>query len=351
LFRKYQTSYPDLHKELTRRMKGILPPNWKDVLPSYKPTDASLATRQVSHEVLKKLAQVLPELIGGSADLAPSNLTLLPNTTDFQKKTRSGRNLRFGVREHGMVAISNGISSYGCFIPFDATFLNFIGYAMGAVTLGALSHLRVIHIMTHDSIGLGEDGPTHQPIDKFLACRATPNLVLIRPADGNEVSAAYIAAIENHGPTVLSLSRQALPQLAGSSFEGALKGAYILKDSEGGSPQVILVGTGSEVSLCVIAQAKLKEKSIRARIVSMPSWELFEKQSPQYRSSVFPENVKVVSIEAGTTMGWSKYSNAQIGIDTFGASGPAPALYKHFGITAEKLVEKALALVNPQAKL
>jgi len=277
----------------------------------------------------------------------------LPNTTDFQKKTRAGRNIRYGVREHGMAAISNGISAYGCFIPFDATFLNFIGYAMGAVTLGALSHLGVIHIMTHDSIGLGEDGPTHQPIDKLLACRATPNLILIRPADGNEVSAAYVAAIEHrHNPTVISLSRQNLPQLAGSSIESALKGAYILKESENGSPQVILVGTGSEVSVCVAAQAKLqKDSSVRARVVSMPSWELFEQQPLQYRASVFPENVKVISIEAATTIGWSKYAHVQIGIDTFGASGPAPALYKHFGLTPENLAAKALALVKPSSKL
>eukprot|EP01101_Sappina_pedata_P006375 TRINITY_DN3147_c0_g1_i2.p1 TRINITY_DN3147_c0_g1~~TRINITY_DN3147_c0_g1_i2.p1 ORF type:complete len:670 (-),score=332.92 TRINITY_DN3147_c0_g1_i2:89-2098(-) len=347
LLDNYKEAHPKLYADFVRRTKSQLPADWKNALPRFSPSDKALATRQHSHNVLKKLAPAIPELIGGSADLAPSNLTLLPDTTDFQKNTPAGRNIRYGVREHSMVAISNGIAAYGSFIPFDATFFNFIGYAMGAVTVGALSHLGVIHIMTHDSIGLGEDGPTHQPVEKILACRSTPVLITIRPADGNEVSAAYISAIENrHRPTVLALSRQAAPNLEGSSIESALKGAYILKESEAGVPQVILVGTGTEVSLCVEAQAKLKSNGIRARVVSMPSWELFEDQSGDYKSSVFTAGIPVISIEAGTTLGWAKYAHDSIGLDTFGASGPAKDVYKKFGITTENLVKRATDLTK-----
>jgi transketolase len=353
LFQSYAKAHPELATDLKRRFDRHLPNGWQDVLPRFKHSDKALATRQLSHEVLKKVSVIMPELIGGSADLAPSNLTLLPNTKDFQKDSKEGRNIRYGVREHGMAAISNGIAAYGALIPFNATFLNFIGYAMGAVILSALSHLRVIYIMTHDSIGLGEDGPTHQPVDKFMACRLVPNLLFIRPADGNEVSAAYYAAISNEKrPSVLALSRQGLPQLEGSSIEKALKGAYVLSDSSSQKPDVILVGTGSEVSICVDAAKTLdKDKKVSVRVVSMPCWELFEEQSKQYKDSVFLPSVPVVSIEAGVTLGWSKYATLSLGIDRFGISAPAKDVYERLGLTSSNLAEQALTILHGRARL
>jgi len=235
-----------------------------------------------------------------------------------------------------MAAICNGLAAYGGIIPYCSTFLNFIGYAYGAVILSALSHVRVLYVFTHDSIFLGEDGPTHQPIEKYALCRATPNLHFIRPADGNETTAAYISAISQaHTPTVMSLSRQNLPNLEGSSVEGALKGGYILSDTD--KPSIILVGTGSEVHVLVEA----KKKGLNARIVSLPCWELFDAQPQEYRRHIFPDGIPVLSVEAAATTGWSKYAHSSIGIDTFGASGTIAALAKHFGFTAENVIEKA----------
>jgi transketolase len=347
LFENYKAEYPEEAAELERRIQGKLPEDWRDRLPTYTADDPAMATRKLSHIVINNIADVLPELIGGSADLTGSNLTRWNTAVDFQAEGSefgepAGRYLRFGVREHGMAAILNGLAAYGGFIPFGSTFLNFINYALGAVRLSALSKERVIYIMTHDSIGLGEDGPTHQPIETLASLRALPNLYVIRPADGNEVSAAYITAIEStETPTVISLTRQNLSQLEGSSIEGALKGAYVLSQpADDEQPQVILVGTGSEVEICVAAAKQLAEEGVLVRVVSMPSWELFDQQDAEYRVSVFPEGIPVISVEALSTLGWERYSHAQIGMRTFGVSGPYQEVYAEFGFTPESIAEK-----------
>lgn len=342
-FAEYAKAFPHEAAEFKRREKGELPEGWEKVLPTYQPGSAMLATRKTSGNTLQVLAPVLPELFGGSADLNPSTFTYLEKYKAFQKDSHDGRNIHFGVREHAMAAAMNGLAAYGFFIPYGSTFLNFLGYALGSFSLSALSGFRMLYIFTHDSIGLGEDGPTHQAIEKFMLCRQTPNVLFIRPADGNETSAAYIAGIRNtHGPTLMALSRQNLSQLHGSSIEGALKGAYILQDSQG-TPEVILTATGSEVEIAVAAAAKLTD--VKVRVVSFPSWELFEQQSQEYKESVFTQGVPVLSIEAGIIHGWTRYAHASIGMTTFGASAPAPALYKKFGITADNAADKARALV------
>jgi len=343
LFEKYAAEYPELAKEYTRRMKGELPAGWKDSLPKYTPSDKAVGSRKYSENVLMKLAASLPELIGGSADLTGSNYTQISG--DYQKNTPAGRYIRFGVREHGMAAICNGLFAYGGLIPFCATFLNFIGYAQGAYRLSALSHFGVIYVMTHDSIGLGEDGPTHQPIETLESLRATPNVLTMRPADGNETTGCYIMAIEKrHSPSVLALSRQNLPNLEGSTAEKVAFGAYVLKDVE--NPQLILVSTGSEVYIVVDAAKKLAEQNIRVRVVSMPISSLFDQQSISYKKSVFPDGVPVVSVEACSTRGWSQYSHYQIGINRFGLSGPFAQVYKELGITAENITEKSKKVIE-----
>jgi len=282
----------------------------------------------------------MPELVGGSADLTPSTKTNLKDfPTDYQKKTPQGRYIRYGVREHGMAAIGNGLYAYGGIIPYTSTFFNFIEYCFPAVRLAALSESQQLFVMTHDSIGLGEDGPTHQPIEALALCRATPNLTNFRPADGNETVGSYIAALENkHGPSVLILSRQDLPQLEGSSPEKVAQGGYVLQDVK--DPAIILVATGSEVPIAVTAAKLLKAKDINARVVSMPSTELFDKQSVSYRRSVITPGVFTISIEALATFGWSRYAHASIGMTTFGASAPWEKVYEHFGLTPEKIAEK-----------
>jgi transketolase len=343
---EYARHFPELGAELKRRISGELPDGWQNVLPRSKASDPENPTRKLSGICLNKLAEVLPEIVGGSADLNPSTLTYLQCSKDFQKGSYEGRNIRFGVREHAMAAICNGLAAYGAVIPFGSTFLNFIGYAFGAVTLSCISQVGVLYIMTHDSIGLGEDGPTHQPTEKFVFCRATPGLYFIRPCDGNEVAAAYISAITHRrNPTVMALSRQNLPAIAGSSVEGALRGAYPVVDPAEGRPELILVSTGSEVSLCTQAAAKLAG-AIKVRVISMPCWELFEEQDPEYKSSVFIPGVPVISVEAGSTMGWSKYAHTSIGVDRFGFSGPYKAVYAHVGLTVEAVIDRARQVVE-----
>jgi len=332
---KYTIEYPELGRELKRRIAHELPEGWEASFPRFKPSDQAVATRLTSGKILNHAANILPELFGGSADLNPSCFTYLKSDKDFQKGSYQYRNVRFGVREHAMSAICNGLAAYGTFIPFCSTFLNFIGYAYGAVVLSALSHLRVLYVFTHDSIFLGEDGPTHQPIEKYALVRATPDINFWRPGDGNEVSACYISSIRSrHTPTVMSLTRQNVPNLEGSSIESALKGGYIISDNP--NPSIILVGTGSELHLVVQAKEK-----VNARVVSLPCWEIFDAQPLEYRKSVFPPGIPVLSVEAGSTLGWSKYAHASIGLDTFGASGTGTQLAKHFGFTVENVVEKA----------
>jgi transketolase len=343
---QYKSKYPQEAAEFEQLIAGKLPEGWEKSLPTYTPEDKALATRKYSELTLNALAPVVTSLIGGSADLTHSNLTNIKVSGDFQKGHYENRNLRFGVREHGMGAICNGIALHGSgLIPYGATFLVFTDYMRNAIRLSALSEARVIWVMTHDSIGLGEDGPTHQPVEHVASLRAIPNLTVIRPADGNETSGAYKVAIEStHTPTLLALSRQALPVLTGSSIENTAKGAYVLSDSDG-TPDIILIGTGSEVQLCVKAAEVLQGEGKKVRVVSMPSWELFEQQDAAYKESVFPKSVrKRLSVEAGTSMGWCRYTTdegASISVDTFGASAPDKVVFEKFGFTVDNVVAKA----------
>ncbi len=351
LFAQYKTKYPEDGALLERMLSGKLPENWDSCLPTYTPESKKDATRNQSGATLNAIAPVLPELIGGSADLAPSNKTLLKCCGDFQRGSYENRNLRFGVREHGMGAICNGIALHNSgLIPYGATFLVFTDYMRGAIRLSALSQAKVIWVMTHDSVALGEDGPTHQPVEHIPTLRAIPNLVVIRPADGNETSGAYKAAIElTKTPSLLALSRQGLPNLAGSSIEGTTKGAYILSDSEG-TPELILIGTGSETQLCVAAGEKLRSEGKKVRVVSMPSWELFEMQDEAYQESVLPKAVtKRLVVEAGSSFGWYRYvgsEGATISIDRFGVSSPGGLALEKFGYTVDNVLAKAKELLG-----
>lgn len=351
LFARYKEQYPEEARTLDRMHEAELPQGWESVLPTYKPEDKAEATRVQSGRTLNALAGVIPELLGGSADLAPSNNTLLKSSGDFQKGQYANLNIRFGVREHGMGAICNGLALDGSgLIPYCATFLVFTDYMRAAIRLSALSEAGVIYVMTHDSIQLGEDGPTHQPIEQIASLRAIPDLVVIRPADGNETSGAYKVAIQNRTrPTLLALSRLAQPNLPNTSIEGVTKGAYIISDSDG-TPDLILIGTGSETQLCVKAAEQLRGEGKKVRVVSMPSWEMFEEQDANYRESVLPKAVtKRLSVEAGTSFGWCKYTTsegASVSIDTFGASAPGPVCMENFGFTVDNVLAKAKALLG-----
>lgn len=343
-FAKYKAAHPDLAAQYERQMAGQLPEGWKKAFPVYKVGDAKKATRQWSAIALNAVAPLIPELVGGSADLTPSNNTWLDCSSDYQKDTPAGRYIRFGVREHGMAAICNGIYAHGGLIPYCATFLNFMGYAFGASRISALSKFGVLYVFTHDSIGLGEDGPTHQPVEMLMQCRAMPNINTIRPCDGNEVMGAYAVALENRDtPTVFAMSRQGLPVLEGTALEKVAQGGYVLQDCDG-TPDLIMIGTGSEVHLCVNAKEALTGSKIR--VVSLPCWEIFDAQSDEYKASVLPAGVPVLSVEAGCTLGWAKYSHAQVGVDSFGASAPGGACQKEFGITTENVTGQAQKVLD-----
>lgn len=350
LLANYKNKYPQEAALLERLQSGKLPEDWAKALPTYTPESKADATRNQSGATLNAIAGVLPELIGGSADLAPSNKTLLKGFGDFQKGQYQNRNLRFGVREHAMGAICNGIALHNSgLIPYGATFLVFTDYMRNSIRLSALSEAGVIWVMTHDSVALGEDGPTHQPVEHIASLRAIPNLVVMRPADGNETSGAYKVAVENrHRPTLIAFSRQNLPNLAGSSIEATAKGGYILQDCDG-TPELILIGTGGETYLCVDAAAILSKEGIKVRVVSLPSWELFDLQDAAYRESVLPKAVKKrLAVEAGITMGWCRYvgdEGATIGIDHFGASAPGEVVLEKFGFTVDNIVTQAKALL------
>lgn len=345
---QYKTKYASEATLFERMLSGGLPEGWANCLPTYTPEDKALATRKHSEITLNKIAEVLPELLGGSADLTHSNLTELECSGEFQKGQYQNRNLHFGVREHAMGAICNGIALHKSgLIPYGATFLIFTDYMRNSIRLSALSQAGVIWVMTHDSIALGEDGPTHQPVETIASLRAIPQLTVIRPADGNETSGAYKVAIENarkNLPTLIAFSRQNLPNLAASSIDAVAKGAYIAVDCDG-TPDLILIGTGSEVGLCVKAAEQLTAEGRKVRVVSMPSWELYEAQDAAYKESVLPKAVtKRVTVEAGITMGWCKYAGAEgtsIGIDRFGASAPGNVCMEKFGFTVENVVAKA----------
>jgi len=352
-FENYKAKYEPEAAELERLISNKLPEGWDKVLPTYTPEDKADATRNHSGKCLNSLAGVLPEVIGGSADLAGSCMTLIKSSGDFLKGQYENRNLRFGVREHGMGALCNGIALHGTgLIPYGATFLVFADYMRAAIRLSALSHAGVIWVMTHDSIQLGEDGPTHQPVETIASLRAIPQLTVIRPADGNETSGSYKVAIEaanQNRPTLLALSRLAQPNLAGTSIEGVTKGAYILSDSDG-TPEIILIGNGSELQLCVGAAEKLRGEGKKVRVVSMPSWELFDAQDEAYRESVLPKAVtKRLAVEAASSFGWCRYlgtEGAMISIDRFGVSAPGPVALEKFGYTVDNVVAKAKTLLG-----
>ncbi|KAK3036047.1 hypothetical protein RJ639_030748 [Escallonia herrerae] len=350
-FAEYEKKYAEEAAELKSLFTGVLPAGWEKALPTYTPETPADATRNLSQACLNALAPVLPGLLGGSADLASSNMTLLKMFGDFQKNTPEERNVRFGVREHGMGAICNGIALHSPgFIPYCATFFVFTDYMRGAMRISALSEAGVIYVMTHDSIGLGEDGPTHQPIEHLASFRAMPNILMLRPADGNETAGAYkVAVVNRKRPSILALSRQKLPNLPGTSIEGVEKGGYTISDnSSGNKPDVILIGTGSELEIAAKAADELRKEGKTVRVVSFVSWELFDEQSDAYKESVLPEAVTArVSIEAGSTFGWGKIIGGKgkaIGIDKFGASAPAGKIYKEYGITAEAVIAAAKSL-------
>jgi len=342
----YKAKYPKEAAEMQGLLSMKLPSGWEKALPTFAPEDKALATRQHSQTMLNALAPVLPGLIGGSADLAPSNLTLMKISGDFQKNQYAERNLRFGVREHAMGAICNGIALHNSgLIPYCATFFIFTDYMRNAMRMSALSEAGVIYVMTHDSIGLGEDGPTHQPIEHLASFRAMPNMLMMRPCGGNETAGAYkVAVASRKRPTTLALSRQNIDNLKGCTQEGVAKGGYIIHDCAG-TPDVIIMGTGSELPMAFQAGAALEKEGVKARVVSMVCWELFEEQSQAYKDSVFPPSVKArVAVEAGSKFGWERYiglDGAFIGISEFGASAPAPILYEKFGITLDAVIAAA----------
>ncbi len=348
-FEAYASSYSDEAASFTKWMNREISMDLEAALPKFEVTDNGPATRASSGKVINAIKDVVPNLFGGSADLGPSTKTDINGEGEYSAETPEGRTIHFGVREFGMAAAVNGMALHGGVIPFGATFFVFTDYLRPALRLAALMKAPSIFVMTHDSIGLGEDGPTHQPVEHLASIRAMPNVTVLRPGDANEVAYAWKVAIENtSSPTVLVLTRQGMPTYERTDANSAslvAKGAYIFADSEKETPDAILIGTGSELHLAVNAKAELKEKGVDARVVSMPSWDLFEKQSAEYKENVLPKSVtNRISIEAGSTFGWERYVGAEgtaIGLDTFGESGPAEELYEHFGITTAKMVEAA----------
>ena len=347
LLRRYREAHPEDAADLERRLSGKLPDGWADALPTFQPGGKPIATRAASGQVINAIAGKLPELIGGSADLAPSNNTLIKGETRFSGEDHGGRNFHFGVREHGMGSAMNGMALSRLWIPYGGTFLIFSDYMRPPIRLASLMRIQVIYIYTHDSIFLGEDGPTHQPISQLAALRAIPNLTTIRPADACETAEAWRVAIEHrHGPTALALTRQNLPILeetAAKAREGLPRGGYVLLDPAEGEPEIILIATGSEVHLALEAAKSLAGR-VKARVVSLPSWELFDRQPREYRESVLPPAVrKRLAIEAASPFGWHKYVGTEgeiHAIERFGASAPAKDLEREFGFTADAVVER-----------
>jgi transketolase len=344
---KFAEAHPEKAQEIQRRFAYHLPENWADSLPPFTiGQDKDLATRQMSQKCIDSISSSVIEFVGGSADLTPSNLTRPKGASvDYQKESPEGRYFRFGVREHGMVAISNGMFAYGGMRPYCATFLTFMGYCAGAIRLSALSKLGVIFVFTHDSIGLGEDGPTHQPIEQLENMRSMPNLNVWRPADTNEMNAAYKSGMELPStPTVICCSRSKVAHLYGSSLEKASKGGYICVDVD--DCALVLVSTGSEVEFCVKAAEKLTSEGISTRVVSMPCQEVFLQQDKAYRASVLPGDIPTLSVEAAAICGWHQFSHAQICMTTYGASGKGDDVFKHFGFSPENVAAKGKELVD-----
>lgn len=366
-FQAYKRDFSKEAAELELLMNGKLPENWAANLPKWSAADKPMSTRVAGGNVLNTLAKNIPSIIGGSADLNPSTETALKGMGDFQPPefagpgtlgsvggewSYAGRNIAFGVREHAMGAAVNGMAAHGGVLPFSATFLVFSDYMKPAIRLGSLSGLKCFYVFTHDSVGVGEDGPTHEPVEHLAGLRAIPGLTVMRPADGTETVEAWAFAVQHEGPTLFALTRQNVPQLdrKNATNPGVAKGAYILSESAGGSPDVILVGTGSEVALCMMAQEKLKGYGVKARVVSMPSWNLFAAQDEAYRESVLPKSIKKrVTVEAASTFGWDRWATDEgtiIGLDHYGASAPGQEILKHFGFTSEHVTSAALRLLG-----
>jgi transketolase len=366
---RYAEAFPPAARELQQRLRGELPPGWDAQMPVFPPDGKGMSTRVAGRKILAAIAPRLPSLVGGSADLDPSTFTALVGEGDFGvepaagtppvegadtgRTGRGGRNIHFGVREHGMAAIVNGMAAHGGFIPYGSTFLIFSDYMRPAIRLAALQKLHALQVFTHDSIALGEDGPTHQPIEQLASLRAIPGLTLIRPADANETAAAWRVAVEMRDrPVLLALTRQDVPTLARTKEADAAllaKGAYVLVEAKGGAPRLILIASGSEVHLIVAAAARLADQGVPVRCVSMPSWDLFERQPRTWRDVVLPPGVRArLAVEAGATMGWSRYvgdAGDVIGIDHFGASAPAKTLLEEFGFTVDHVVDRARRLL------
>ena len=353
-FDAYAAAHANDATELERRWSGALPDMWESKIPTFTPETGAVASRAASGVVLTAVAPMLPELIGGSADLAGSNLTNIKDASRFSRVEAGGRNFNFGIREHAMGAIMNGMALHGGVIPYGGTFLVFADYMRPAIRLAALMSLRVIYVFTHDSIGLGEDGPTHQPIEHLASLRVIPNVLVLRPADANEVAESWRIAIAHRtGPTALVLTRQKLPcfdrTTSFAAASGVTKGGYVLHDAAGGPPQVVIMASGSEVAVAVDAAGKLAERHVRARVVSMASMELFAAQPQHYRDTVLPRGVKRVAVEAAHPAPWYRWvgdDGSIVGIERFGASAPFQEIYRQFGITADRVAEAATALAT-----
>jgi transketolase len=356
--KEYAKKFPGLGKTLKETRSGNLPEDWEKALPKFDDVEAK-ATRAYSGDVINAIAETIPQLIGGSGDLTPSNNTYIKSSADMQAGRFASRNIHFGIREHAMGSTMNGMALYGSVIPFGGTFQTFSDYMRPAIRLAALSHIRVVFVFTHDSIGLGEDGPTHQSVEHLAALRAIPNLALIRPCDAHEVREAWRAALlRENAPTAFALSRQKVALIDRKKFadaKGLHKGGYVLADAENKSgrstsPKLILIATGSEVGLAMQAREKLNRSGIPTRVVSMPCWEFFDEQNAKYKESVLPSKVKArLSIEAGVSLGWAKYvgdAGDTLAVDKFGASAPAEDVFKDYGFTVENVIRKAKKLIR-----
>ena len=350
-FDTYAASFPDLARQFAAEQGDQLPDGWADRIPSFTPQDSPMATRIASSKVMNAIAPAVPNFLGGAADLAPSTETNLAGMGDFERDSYGGRNFHFGIREHAMGAALNGMVLHGGLRPFGATFFIFSDYMRPAIRLAALMEIRPIYVWTHDSVGLGEDGPTHQPIEQLASLRAMPHMTIMRPADANETAICWRLAMEHEGgPVGLALTRQKLPIFDAEATKGARNGGYILVRESRANLDLILIGTGSEVSLCVEAAKLLEQQGVATRVVSLPCWSVFERQTQKYRDEVLPPAVTArVSVEAAATFGWQRYIGERglaIGIDHFGASAPAEVIFREFGFTPERVAERALKLVK-----
>jgi transketolase len=352
LFEEYRARYPKMAQDLQQMISGKLPQGWDADLPVFPADPKGMATRDASGKAMNAIAGRVQSLVGGSADLAPSTKTTLTAYGDIGMGSDSGRNIHFGVREHGMGAIVNGMALHGGIIPYGATFLIFSDYMRGSIRLAALMNAHSIFVFTHDSIGLGEDGPTHEPIEHLMSLRAMPNMTVMRPADANETVEAWRIAIERQQPMAMALTRQKIPVLDAQRYpirEGVAKGAYVLAEAEGRTLQIVLIATGSEVQLALAAREELGKQKIAARVVSMPCWELFDEQPVEYRRQVLPAGVPKLAIEAGATLGWCKYvgeNSDVVGLDRFGASAPGNVVMEKLGFNVPNVVEHALKLLK-----